>query len=209
MFEHLDDQIRGLEKLIRGIYYEEFIPLHRPIFSGSEKDYLLDCIDSNFVSSVGSKVTDFQNNCAKFTNCKYGVATVNGTAALHTSLLIMNVAPGDEVITQALTFVATANAISYCGAIPVLIDVDKDTLGLSPKYLQRWLEQNAQVIDGQCFNKKNWRKNFSVCPNAHLRNTIKNSTGRQYMSGILYLCSRRRSRVPRKLCWQKTHGYIW
>ena len=90
---------------------------------------------------MGSRVKEFEAACASFTNAKYGVATVNGTSALHAALLVAGVAASDEVITQALTFVATCNAISYCGARPVFIDVDIDTMGLSPEALEKWLSQ--------------------------------------------------------------------
>ena len=108
-------------------YGGEFIPLHRPVFGGNEKQYVSDCIDSNFVSSVGAKVTEFESMVAKFCGVEFGVATVNGTAALHISLVVCGVDKGHEVITQPLTFVATCNAISYVGAHPVFVDVDRDT----------------------------------------------------------------------------------
>ena len=100
----------------RNIYGNSFIPLHRPVFEGNERQYLVDCIDSNFVSSVGAKVTEFEEKVAEFTGSKYAVATVNGTAALHVAIELAGVKPKDEVISQALTFIATCNAISYAGA---------------------------------------------------------------------------------------------
>jgi len=120
-------------ELAKEIYIENPIPLHRPIFEGNEKTYLTECIESNFVSSVGVKVTEFENMIAKFTGSRFAIATVNGTAALHTAIQLAGVKNKDEVITQSLTFVATCNAISYLGANPVFIDVDIDTMGLSPK----------------------------------------------------------------------------
>jgi aminotransferase in exopolysaccharide biosynthesis len=123
----------------------EFIPLHEPRFAGMEKEYLLDCIDSTFVSSVGAYVDRFEAKLAEYTGAKYAVVTVNGTAALHVALKLAGVQAGDEVITQPLTFIATANAISYCGATPCFIDVDRDTLGLSPSDLRIFLE--TQTID--------------------------------------------------------------
>ncbi len=118
---------------IRSIYKtDSFIPLHEPRFFGNEKKYLNECIDSTFVSSVGEFVDRFEEEIAKFTNAKYTVATSNGTSALHISLLISGVESGHEVITQPLTFVAICNAISYCIAKPIFVDVDKDTMGLSP-----------------------------------------------------------------------------
>ena len=123
----------------RMLFDEDFIPLHRPIFEGNERQYLVDCIDSNFVSSVGEKVIQFENQVAQFTGSKFAIATVNGTAALHVAIKLSGVEPGDEVISQAVTFIATCNAISYAGAKPLFIDVDLDTMGLSPFALQTFL----------------------------------------------------------------------
>jgi len=131
----------------------EFIALHEPKFVGNEKKYLNECIDSTFVSSVGKFVDRFEEDISQYTGAKYAVATVNGTAALHISLLLVGVQRGDEVITQPLTFIATCNAISYCGAKPVFIDVDKDTLGLSPTALKKFLDENTELKDGKCINK--------------------------------------------------------
>lgn len=130
---------------------DDFIPLHAPVFSGHEKNYVLDTIDSTFVSSVGGYVDRFENNIATYTGSPKAVATVNGTAALHIALKLAGVATGDLVITQPLSFVATCNAISYCGAEPVFVDVDRNTLGLSAKALELWLEENAFIDDeGLC-----------------------------------------------------------
>ena len=148
---------KSFVSLVKSIYGPEFVPLHRPIFAGSEKQYLIDCIDSNFVSSVGEKVTEFEREIADFTGSKYSIATVNGTSALHICLHLAGVGCGDEVITQALTFVATGNAISYCGANPIFIDVDKDTMGLSPSSLRSFLEEYAEIRDGVSFNKQTGR----------------------------------------------------
>jgi aminotransferase in exopolysaccharide biosynthesis len=131
---------------------DEFIPLHAPVFRGNEKKYLTDCIDTTFVSSVGKYVDRFEQMCAEYTGAKYAVAAVNGTAALHVALKLSNVGPEDEVLTQALTFVATANAISYTGAQPVFIDVDRDRMGLSPAALRSFLTTHAEVKDGACIN---------------------------------------------------------
>ena len=139
---------------IRSIYGSEgVIPLHEPRFIGNERKYLNDCIDSTFVSSTGVFIDEFEDKIARYTGAKYAVATSNGTSALHIALLLANVTINDEVITQPLTFVATCNAISYCGASPVFIDVDKDTMGLSPSTLQTFLEENTIVKDQQCINK--------------------------------------------------------
>jgi perosamine synthetase len=150
----------------RRVYGKGFIPLHRPVFEGNERQYLVDCIDSNFVSSVGAKVTEFEEKVAKFTGSKYAVATVNGTAALHVAIELAGVKPGDEVISQALTFIATCNAISYAGATPIFIDVDLDTMGLSPLALSRFLEKNAEKRATGTFNKLSGKK-ISACVPMH------------------------------------------
>ncbi len=139
-------------KFVRDIYdnTEDFIPLHPPIFGGNEKKYLNECIDSTFVSSVGKFVNQFEEMMAEFTGSKYAIAAVNGTAALHMALILANVKPKDEVITQALTFISTANAISYCHATPVFVDVDKDTMGMSPVSLKQFLTENTtQKLNSQ------------------------------------------------------------
>lgn len=148
----------------RSIYGNDFIPLHRPVFEGNEKQYLIDCIDSNFVSSVGAKVVEFEHQVAVFTGAKYAVATVNGTAALHVALQLVGVHQGDEVITQALTFIATCNALSYAGAHPVFVDVDRDTLGLSPAALRQFLGQHAEMRDGRAYNKTTGRRLAACVP---------------------------------------------
>ena len=132
----------------------DFIPLHEPKFIGNEKKYLNECIDSTFVSSIGKFVDKFEEKIAEYTGAKYAVATNNGTSALHVALLLANVDKGDEVITQPLTFVATCNAINYCGAKPVFIDVDKDAMGLSPFALQVFLENNTYIKNQQCVNNQ-------------------------------------------------------
>lgn len=132
---------------------KNFIPLHEPRFLGNEKKYLAECIDSTFVSSVGAYVDRFEKEFASYVGSQYAIATVNGTAALHVSLVLMGVVSNDEVITQPLTFIATCNAISYCGAKPVFVDVDKETLGLSPEALKKFLDENAHIKNNQCINK--------------------------------------------------------
>ncbi|OZB36052.1 MAG: aminotransferase DegT [Halothiobacillus sp. 14-56-357] len=133
-------------QFVRALYDEPSapIPLHAPVMGAPEKEAVAAAIDSTFVSSVGAFVTEFERAIAEFTGAKYAVATVNGTAALHIALLVAGVRPGDLVITQSLSFIATCNAIHYCGADPLFIDVDEHTLGLSPVALQRWLEHHAQ-----------------------------------------------------------------
>ena len=150
----ISTQYTPVVDFIRSVYKtDSFIPLHEPRFLGNEKKYLNECIDSTFVSSVGKFVDEFEEKIASYTGAKYAVATSNGTSALHISLLLANVEQNDEVITQPLTFIATCNAISYCNASPVFIDVDKDTMGMSPVALEIFLKENAEVKNQQCVNK--------------------------------------------------------
>jgi aminotransferase in exopolysaccharide biosynthesis len=150
---------------IRELYNTtDFIPLHEPRFVGNEKKYLNECIDSTFVSSVGKFVDQFEVEVAKYTGAKYAVATVNGTAALHIALQIAGVERDDEVITQPLTFVATCNALSYIGAHPIFVDVDKNTLGLSPEKLEHFLINNTEIINGKCINKSTKRTIKAIVP---------------------------------------------
>jgi aminotransferase in exopolysaccharide biosynthesis len=148
-----------LIRFVRGQYRtEEFIPLHAPVFCAREKEYVVETIDSTFVSSVGAFVDRFERDMAAYTGSPRAVATVNGTAALHTALLLAEVRTGDLVLTQALTFVATCNAIAYCGASPVFLDVDRDTLGLSPAAVEAWLQEHAHMgDDGLCRSKNDGR----------------------------------------------------
>ena len=146
--------MEGIVKFIQSIYKtSDFIPLHQPRFNGNEKKYLNDCIDSTFVSSVGSYVDRFEKEFASYVGSKYAIATVNGTSALHISLILADVKRDDEVITQPLTFIATCNAIDYCNAKPVFVDVDLDTMGMSPKSLKNFLENNCEIIQTKCINK--------------------------------------------------------
>jgi len=138
---------------VKELYQQDFVPIHEPRFMGNEKKYLCDCIDSTFVSSVGEYVDRFENEFAQVIGAKYAVATVNGTAALHVALLLADVERDDEVITQPLTFIATCNAISYIGAKPLFVDVDLDTMGLSPTSLQEFLETHCEIQNNRCINK--------------------------------------------------------
>ena len=148
MFE-FEDVIEFIQETYRT---KDFIPLHEPKFVGNEKKYLHECIDSTFVSSVGKFVDEFEDQIASYTGVKYAIATSNGTSALHISLLLAGVEDGDEVITQPLTFVATCNAISYCGANPIFVDVDRDTMGLSPFALREFLDSNTTISNNKCLN---------------------------------------------------------
>jgi aminotransferase in exopolysaccharide biosynthesis len=152
---------------IREVFGQESgpIPLHEPVFVGKEKDYVLDCINSTFVSSVGKYVDEFEQKVSEYTGSKYAVATVNGTAALHVALLLAGVKPGDEVLTQAISFVATANAISYCGANPVFLDSERFSLGLSPNALERFLKIHCVLKDdGFTYNKTSGKKIVACVP---------------------------------------------
>ena len=161
MFDHL-------AKFIQDKYRtNSFIPLHEPRFIGKEKEFVSQTIDSTFVSSVGQYVNQFEEDIAKYTGSKRAIAIVNGTSALHLSMLMAGVKPGDYVITQALTFVATCNAIHYCQAEPILIDVDKKTLGLSPIALEAWLEENAFVDTDQVCKLKNSKRAIKACIPMH------------------------------------------
>ena len=157
-----------LAKFIQDKYRtNSFIPLHEPRFIGKEKEFVSQTIDSTFVSSVGQYVNQFEEDLAKYTGSKKAIGIVNGTSALHLSMLMAGVKPGDYVITQALTFVATCNAIHYCQAEPILIDVDKKTLGLSPIALEAWLEENAFVDTDQVCKLKNSKRAIKACIPMH------------------------------------------
>ena len=153
---------------IKSLYPDENpVPLHAPRFTGNEKKYLADCIDSTYVSYIGQYVTRLENQIQTFTGAKYTVAVDSGTAALHIALLLTGVGSDDEVITQPLTFVATANAISYCKARPVFVDVDRSTLGLDPEPLADFLKQYGSLkADGCCYNQATGRR-ISACVPMH------------------------------------------
>ena len=143
---------------------QEFTPLAVPVFAGNEKKYMEECIDTTFVSSVGKFVDRFENDMAAYAGCKKAVVCVSGTNALHMSMMLVGVQRDDEVLTQALTFIATCNAISYIGAHPVFIDVDKSTMGLSPDALKEWLVKNSEIKNGQCYNKNSGRRVKACVP---------------------------------------------
>ena len=155
-------------QFIREIFNEpkEFIPLHSPCLVGNEKKYLSECIDSTYVSSVGKFVDRFEEMIAEYTGARKAVVCVNGTNALHLALILIGVESGNEIITQPLTFIATVNAVSYCGAYPVFIDVDRDTMGLSPVKMKKWLEENAEIRNNACFNKSS-QKRIKACVPMH------------------------------------------
>jgi perosamine synthetase len=161
----MSDNFQEVINFIRNLYQTpDFIALHEPKFPGNEKAYLIDCIDSTFVSSIGKYVDRFEQLVAEYTGVKYAIATVNGTAALHIALKLSGVSQGDEVITQPLSFIATCNAISYCGAKPVFVDVDLETLGMSPVSLRAFLDENATKTTLGCINNKTGKKISAVVP---------------------------------------------
>ncbi|SUJ13236.1 UDP-4-amino-4-deoxy-L-arabinose--oxoglutarate aminotransferase [Sphingobacterium spiritivorum] len=145
---------------------DKFIPLHEPRFRGNEKKYVLDTIDSTFVSSVGAYVDKFEEMMQAYTGAEKAVAVVNGTASLQVALRLAGVKADDEVITQALTFIATANAIVYNHATPIFIDVDLDTMGLSPTALSSFLEEFGELREDGCYNKSTGNR-ISACMPMH------------------------------------------
>lgn len=159
-----------IESFIREIYKseEKSIPLHAPVFVGNEKKYLSECIDSTFVSYVGKFVTEFEAAVRTYVGSKYSIAVVNGTVALQIAMQVSGVLPGDEVITTALTFVATANAISHIGATPLFVDSSEKSLGLCPVSLNEFLKKNAEIRkDGYSYNKLSGRR-ISACVPVHI-----------------------------------------
>jgi len=154
-----------LLSFIKSLYPNENpIPLHAPRFQEKEKKYLADCIDSTYVSYVGPYVTKFEDSIRAYTGARHAIAMVNGTAAIQIALIAAGLQPGEEVITQALTFVATANGIKHADGEPVFIDVDKDTLGMSPVALSEFLSRNIEKRNDGCYNTKTGRKIFAVMP---------------------------------------------
>jgi len=144
------DQIVGAISTVVGVGP---VALHEPTFAGNEWKYLKECLDSTFVSSVGEFVDRFERDLAGYTSSKYAIAVVNGTAALHISLLLAGVKPLDEVLVPALTFVATANAVAYCGATPHFVDSETATLGIDAAKLREYLSAATQQRSGLCVNR--------------------------------------------------------
>lgn len=159
--KHIENTISFIKDLYGA---DAFIPLHAPNFNGNEKEYLLNTIDSTFVSSVGKYVDEFEEKMQSITAAAKAIAVVNGTAALQVALRLAGVQSGDEVITQALTFVATANAIAYNNATPIFLDVDIDTMGLSPKAVENFLEEYGELRENGCYNKKTGKKIAACVP---------------------------------------------
>lgn len=159
----MQDTIDFIQKIFNT---KDFIPLHEPKFLGNEKKYLNDCIDSSFVSSIGKYVDKFEEEFAIKIGSKYAIATVNGTSALHITLVLSGVCNEDEVLTQSLTFVATCNAIDYCNAKPIFIDADIETMGMSPDSLKNFLKTNCVLLNGKCINKTT-KKTIKACIAMH------------------------------------------
>lgn len=150
---------------IRSLYPGETpVPLHAPRFLGREKEYLSECIDSTYVSYVGHFVTDFEGHIKNLTGARHAIAIVNGTAAIQMTLAGMGLEPGDEVITQALTFAATGAGIRHAGGIPVFVDVETSTLGMSPPALESYLKKNAINDSGRTIDRSTGRRIAAVMP---------------------------------------------
>lgn len=162
----MESSYKKITDFIHDLYGAPEVPLHAPCFIGNEKKYLAECVDTTFVSSVGQFVDRFEEKMAQYTGAARAVTCVNGTNALHLALLLVGVVRGDEVLTQALTFIATCNAIRYIDAHPVFLDVDQSTMGLSPDAMREWLSRNAEIKDSQCFNK-NTQRRIKACVPMH------------------------------------------
>ncbi len=143
---------------------EKFVPLHEPYFVGNEQKYVDECIQTGWVSSVGKFVDRFENDLAEYAGVKRAVAVANGTSALHISLVAINVKPDDEILAPALTFIATANAVAYCGAVPHFVDSAYNTLGLDPKKLDDYLADISEMRGGVCYNRVTGRRIYAVIP---------------------------------------------
>ena len=162
-----ESELKTIVHFIRQWYNTEMdIPLHAPLFVGNEKKYVIETIDSSFVSSVGKYVDRFEEMMKEFTGSAAAIATSNGTVALQVALQLCGVRYNDEVLTQALTFVATANAITHSGAIPVFIDSSRSTMGMSAEVLEKFLQEQTFQKEGHCYNKKTDRR-ISACVPMH------------------------------------------
>lgn len=161
-----DFSLEGIVKILRKVLPSdhETYALHEPLFNGNEWTYVKDCLDSGWVSSVGQYVEIFEKQLAEYTGIQYAVPVVNGTAALHMSLYLSGVSIGDEVLIPALTFIATANSVSYCGAVPHFVDSEEMTLGLDPYKLDDYLEEISEQRTEGCFNKKTQQRIKAVIP---------------------------------------------
>ena len=147
------DFVNQVVEAIRSVVGPKPVALHEPTFDGNEWKYLQECLDSSYVSSVGKFVDKFEEELAEYTGAKYAISVVNGTSALHIALKLAGVRPGDEVLVPALTFVATANAVAYCGATPHFVDSEERTLGIDALKLRSYLNSIAAINSNQCINK--------------------------------------------------------
>lgn len=160
----MNNQWMQFADAVKKMYGKDFIPLHEPTFNEKELEYVTDCVKSGWVSSVGAYVTRFEEDLAKFVGVKRAVAVVNGTAALHIALKVAGVEANDEVLMPSLTFIATANAVSYCGAIPHFIDVHEETLGVDPYKLDAYLTKISELRNDELFNKETNRRIKALVP---------------------------------------------
>ena len=158
------DPVRQIVEAIRSVAGPGPVALHEPRFVGNELAYLKECLDSTYVSSVGKFVDRFEADLAAYTGAKYAVAVVNGTAALHVALRLAGVREGDEVLVPTLTFVATTNAVTYCGATPHFVDSEERTLGLDPRALREYLQGTVEIRNGQCVNRNTDRVIRALVP---------------------------------------------
>jgi perosamine synthetase len=140
------------------------VALHEPVFGEQEKKNVLDCIESTFISSIGKHADEFESKIASYTGAKHAVLTVNGTSALHIALMLAGVQKDDEVLIPALTFIATANAVSYCNAYPHFLDSDPNYFGIDPQSARNWLESTTKQVAGNCVNKKTGRIIRAIIP---------------------------------------------
>ena len=207
------DKFQGVVDFVKSQYpNKDFIALHEPVFIGNERKYVMDAIDSTFVSSVGAYVNRFEEMMAEITGAKYAIAIVNGTNALHMALILAGVDQQDEVLSQALTFIATANAVSYIGAKLVFIDVDKDTLGMSATALKKFLEANAEKRKNGTYNKTSGKKitakgamalakNTSITHLNLYGNTVGDSAAIALSQNIQHVCQSIELRVIKRKYW--------
>ena len=158
------DLSQEIVQAIRSVVGTGPVALHEPRFGGNEWTYLKECLDSTYVSSVGKFVDRFENELAAFTGARRAVAVVNGTAALHIALLLVGVEPGDEVLLPALTFIATANSVAYCHAIPHFVDSEETSLGMDARALREYLARTAEIRGGVCVNKTTGRVIRAMVP---------------------------------------------
>ena len=163
----MNDEMRLSHKVVAALQEVvgvEPVQLHTPTFNGNETKYLQECIDSTFVSSVGQFVDRFETDLAAYTGAKFAIAVVNGTSALHVALKLADVEVNDEVLIPALTFVATANAVTYCGAIPHFVDSESTSLGIDAAKLRQYLKEHTEQISGQCMNRSTQRVIRTIVP---------------------------------------------